>query len=371
MLIKPYNILLVDDSINDLQIISNMLDKDKYLVFKLQSAKEALQFLEENELPDIILLDIMMPEMNGFTFKRKLNNNLRWRNIPLIVISALDDQDKKVIAFDLGCVDYMVKPIYKKELISRVNVHIETAKYKTELHKVNQGLKSANTTRDKIFSIISHDLRTSIGNISNVFKFMVDGLIDIEEDKDLIIDAEITSRNTYNLLDNLLFWAKSQQGQIIPKPELVNVSRIVSSILDMEKRSIVTKRIKCHEDIESGLFVWTDKVLFIIIIRNLIANAIKFSNDGGEINISVEKHGEYIKLSVIDNGVGISHKNLIKIRNKTMLTTTGTLNEKGTGIGLILVSDCVMKSNGKFDIESTEGKGSKFSVSLPIEEGNQ
>jgi len=368
MLVKLYNILLIDDSINNLHVISNMLDKDKYRVFKLQSAKEALQFIEENEIPDIILLDIMMPGMDGFTFKRKLNNNPLWRKIPVIVISALAEQDNKIIAFDLGCVDYMVKPIYRKEVISRINVQIEAAEYKAELQKMNFELKSANTTRDKIFSIISHDLRTSIGNISNVFKFMVDGLIDVEEDKDLIIDAEITSRNTYNLLDNLLFWAKSQQGQIIPKPELVNVSRIVSGILDMEKRLILNKGIKCLEDIDSDLFVWTDKVLFIIIIRNLIANAIKFSNENGEIKISVVKQGDFIKLSVIDNGVGISSANLMKIRNKTMLTTTGTLNEKGTGIGLMLVSDFVLKSKGKFDIKSVEGKGSKFSVSLPIEE---
>jgi len=367
MLDRLYSILIVDDSVTNLQVVGKMLDEKKYQVFTAESGIDALKLVREEIIPDIILLDIMMPGMDGFEFKGKLNENPEWSKIPVIVISALHEQDNKSIAFNIGCVDYMVKPINKSEVINRIDVQIKMKEQREELSRINKELITANLTREKIFSIISHDLRTSIGNLRNVFKFMIDGLIDIDEDKELILDAEITSRNTYNLLENLLYWAKSQQGQIVYRPELVNVSRVVSTVLEIEKGSIVIKNIECIDNVEPDLFVWTDKVLLTIIIRNLIGNAIKFSNEGGEIKVVAQVDGDTMNLSVIDNGVGINNENLEKLNSQTMFTTTGTLNEKGTGLGLVLVKDCVVKCKGKFSIKSELGKGSEFSIELPIE----
>jgi len=367
MALKLHDVLIIDDSITNLQVIGSILDKEKYQVFFAESGQEALDIIEKNELPDVILLDIMMPEMDGFDFKRKLNANPKWAKIPVIVISALHEQDNKSIAFKLGCVDYMVKPINKTEVANRIQVQIEMKEHREELQKINEELSIANSTREKIFSIISHDLRTSIGNIRNVFKFMIDGLIDINEDKELIIDAEITSRNTYNLLENLLFWAKSQQGQIVYQPELVNVSRVIGSILEIEKGSIVNKKIQIEDKVEANMFIWTDKVLLTIIVRNLIGNAMKFSDTEGVIIIDAKEKEASIEICITDNGVGISKQNLNKLKSQTMFTTTGTENEKGTGLGLVLVKDCVNKCNGDFSIESELGKGSKFSFVLPKE----
>jgi two-component system sensor histidine kinase/response regulator len=364
---KLYNVLIVDDSSTNLQVLGKLLKGSSFQVFTAESGKAALKMISEEDIPDVILLDIMMPEMDGFAFKRELNLNPKWVGIPVIVISALQEQDDKSKAFELGCVDYMVKPINKMEVINRINVQINMKEQRDELRMMNEELTTANDTRDKIFSIISHDLRTSIGNIKNVFKYMIDGLIDIEEDKELIVDAEITSRNTYNLLENLLYWAKSQQGQIFYRPELVNVSEIVNNVLEIEKGSIVNKEIICEETIEDHLLIWTDKVLFTIIIRNLLGNAIKFSKERGLITIIAKKEDKFVKISVNDHGVGISEENLKKLRSKIMFTTVGTSNEKGTGIGLVLVNDFVKKCNGEFHINSELGKGSQFVVLLPNE----
>jgi len=367
---KSRKILIIDDSLTNLRVIEKMLEKDNINVTFSYSAKEALELLTDGFLPDLILLDIMMPGMNGFSFKKRLNANSVWKDIPVIVISALQEQESKSIAFDLGCVDFMVKPINKQEALHRINVQFNFKDQQVKLNEINRELAESNKTREKIFSIISHDLRTSIGNIRNVFKFMIDGLIDANEDKDIILDAEISSRNTYNLLDNLLYWAKSQQGNLSYNPELVNVSRTISSLLDLEKGSIVNKNIEIIESIPTDLFVWSDKVLFSISLKNLLANAIKFTSKNGRISILAQAKDHMVKLSIVDTGEGISDEHLQLLYEGKSFSTTGTNNEKGTGLGLALVKDCMRICKGKLEIKSKLGKGSDFSIYLPAEESN-
>lgn len=364
---KSRKILIVDDSLTNLRVIEKMLEKDNINVTFSYSAKDALELLSGGYYPDLILLDIMMPGMNGFSFKKRLNAHPEWKSIPVIVISALQEQESKSIAFELGCVDFMVKPINKVEVLHRINVQFNVKDQQVRLNEINKELAESNKTREKIFSIISHDLRTSIGNIRNVFKFMIDGLIDANEDEDIILDAEISSRNTYNLLDNLLYWAKSQQGNLAYNPELVSISRIVSSLLDMEKGSIVNKNIDIIESVANDLFVWSDKILFTISLKNLLANAIKFTPQNGRISILAQEVNEMVKLSIVDTGQGISEDNLKLLMEGKSFSTTGTNNEKGTGLGLVLVKDCIRICKGKLDIKSKLGKGSDFSIYLPSE----
>lgn len=361
-------ILIVDDSITNLRVIEKMLEKDHMKVTFSFSGKEALELLSNGYFPDLILLDIMMPGMNGFSFKRKLNESEELKDIPVIVISALQEQESKAIAFDLGCVDFMVKPINKQEVLHRIKVQFNFKEQQLKLNRVNKELVESNKTRDKIFSIISHDLRTSIGNIRNVFKFMIDGLIDPTEDKELILDAEISSRNTFNLLENLLYWAKSQQGTLTYNPESIHLSRIISTLLDMEKGSIVIKKQEIIESVPSDLVVWSDKVLLSISLKNLIANAIKFTPENGRISIIGQALDHKVKLSIIDSGIGISERNLQLLKDDKSFTTPGTNNEKGTGLGLALVKDFMRLCNGELKVKSKLGTGSEFSLILPMDD---
>lgn len=361
-------ILIVDDSLTNLRVIEKILEKDNIDVSFSYSAKEALAKLNDGYLPELILLDIMMPGMNGFSFKRKLNEHKIWKDIPVIVISALQEQESKTIAFDLGCVDFMVKPINKEEVRHRIKVQFKVKEQQIALNRINKELEQSNQTREKVFSIISHDLRTSIGNIRNVFKFMIDGIIDPNEDKELILDAEISSRNTYNLLDNLLYWAKSQQGNLAFNPELLNLARIVTSILDLEKGSIMNKDIDIIESVPPDLFVWSDKILITISVKNLLANAIKFTSKKGRISILASVENNRVKLAIVDTGEGISQENLKILNSGKSMTTLGTNNEKGTGLGLILVKDCMKICGGELKIKSKLKQGSEFSIYLPVDE---
>lgn len=360
-------ILMVDDSVSNLKVFGEMLESEKAKVSFAFSAREALSLLIDGYYPDIILLDIMMPGMNGFGFKRKLNEHDKWSQIPVIVVSALHEQENKALAFDLGCVDFVVKPFERKEILHRVKVQLKFLENQEELRRINTELQESNKTREKIFSIISHDLRTSIGNIRNVFKFMIDGHIDPVEDRDILYDSEITTRNTFNLLENLLYWAKSQQGKLVMNPEIVNISRVIKGIIDMEKVSMDNKMIELIDSIPEDLEIWADKIFFTISIRNLLANAIKFTSENGRISIVAQQIKKDVKISIIDNGIGLSEDQLSKLENDMVFTTIGTHNEKGTGLGLILVKDFVKNTNGKLQVNSQQGKGSEFSIIIPSE----
>lgn len=358
-------ILIVDDSPNNQRIIGTILSDDSYQLEYALSGKEALSFID-SQIPDLILLDIMMPTMDGFEVKEILNEDPVKREIPVIFITALEEPENKVKGFELGGRDYLVKPINKLEVLARVKAHLLIEDQKSQLIVANRELQKANETRDKIFSVISHDLRTSVGNIRNVFQFMLDGMVDPVKDRDIIFDAEITSRHTFNLLENLLYWAKSQQGSIKILPEVVNVEDAISDVFNQEMGSALNKSIKLSKEIEEGLQLFADRISLNIILRNLIMNAIKFTPEHGKVEVVAVELSNGISLTIKDNGIGMSSADITKIMQKTeAFSTKGTNQERGTGLGLVIVGEFLEMNKGRIKITSKIDHGSNFTIIFP------
>ena len=358
-------ILIVDDSPNNQRIIGTILSDKNYQIAYASSGKEALDFINQ-QIPDIVLLDIMMPVMDGFQVKAKLNEDPIHREIPVIFITALEEPENKARGFELGGRDYLVKPINKLEVLARVKSQLLIQDQNTALLFANRELEKANQSRDKIFSVISHDLRTSVGNMRNVFRFILDGMVDPVEDRDIIFDAEITSRHTFNLLENLLYWAKSQQGNIKIHQELVDVEDAVTDVFDQEMGSAINKSIELLKDVEEGLQVFVDRITLNIILRNLLINAIKFTSEDGKVEIVAKKTSDSISISVIDNGMGMSTSDISKITQKTeAFSKKGTNHERGTGLGLIIVGEFLEMNGGRLEISSKIDQGSNFTVIFP------
>ena len=245
----------------------------------------------------------------------------------------------------------------------------------SKLEDNEKELKQLNATKDKFFSIIAHDLR----NPFNVLIGYADLLISepsIKEDAEKYDKITKSIYNTaefsYELLENLLTWARSQSGSLSVNLQNLNLSEVINSKAEYFSEMAEPKGMKINYAIEEGLFVYADSDMLITIIRNLINNAIKFTMSNGKIEISAKRKDNFINVSVSDNGIGISSKNLKKLfKIDSDFKIKGTANESGTGLGLILCNEFIKLNNGEIFVESEEGKGSIFTFTLPIAKNDE
>ncbi|MFA9371753.1 MAG: ATP-binding protein [Labilibaculum antarcticum] len=227
-------------------------------------------------------------------------------------------------------------------------------------------LRTANETKDKMFSLIAHDLRGAIGNISNGLRMMLtDEELDLsEEDKTEFLQSLFHSAdNSFELLENLLFWAKNQTSTISANLQMVDASSIISSNINLSAELAKIKSIRLIASANPSVEVYIDWNMINTVVRNLLSNAIKFTNKGGIIEVKSEIGEYFVKISVIDNGIGMMPEQIENIYEGK--TTDGTANEKGTGLGITLCRDFLVKNHGEMMVESEVDKGSTFSFIIP------
>ncbi|MBU2904226.1 PAS domain-containing sensor histidine kinase [Arenibacter algicola] len=256
----------------------------------------------------------------------------------------------------------------KKFLVGVIRDITERIKAEEDLRESEIQLRELNATKDKLFSIIAHDLRSPFNNIlvlCDILKTQITKLEDTDAPVYLGL-IQSTAKNTLVLLENLLDWAKSQSGQISFKTEKTGISSVIHEILELSMSIAQTKGISIKVSVEDEIEVNSDKKILKTVFRNLISNAIKYSKPGGNITISAIDEENQIKIIISDSGVGMDAKtleNLFGITTNTPLP--GTLNEKGSGFGLVLCKEFVEKLGGKIWVESEEGKGSNFMFTIP------
>jgi len=372
-------ILIVDDNREIRMVLQRHLRKKGYEISQAEDGKMALLKVGQ-EKHDLILLDVMMPGMNGFEVCQQLKQEATTKDIPVIFLTAKADTDDVIAGLELGAVDYVAKPFNHKELLTRVNTHIELKAAKDiillqreELKQANEELKNANAAKDKFFSIISHDLgnlfHTLIGFSS--FLTMQTDKISAEQKEDFLqsIHIQRASQKGYSLLSNLLEWARAQTGQITSKPAVLNLKSLVADNMALLSSNANAKSIKLSSSISETTTVFADKNMLDTVIRNLLANAIKFTPVNGEVKIVSEEKDSEVEISISDTGVGISPKDIEKLfRVDINHSTIGTGEEKGTGLGLILCQEFVEKNGGMIWVESEIGKGSTFYIRLSSQE---
>jgi len=245
-----------------------------------------------------------------------------------------------------------------------------TDKKNTEiaLNESQSRLIESNRTKDKFFSIISHDLKSPFNGILGLLNFLNSDYdsFETEEIKEMLQLLRNSSENVYNLLDDLLNWAQTQLGRIEYIFENIKINENVTEIIALLEPNFRKKQIIVVNKIEKETLVYADKKVLSTILRNIISNAIKYTNNNGVIVLETKDLGDEIAVSISDNGIGISDENKAKIfKIEIHHTTVGTNQEKGTGIGLILCKELIEKHGGKIWVESQFGKGSEFIFTLP------
>ncbi len=238
-----------------------------------------------------------------------------------------------------------------------------------KLKKALTELEESNATKDKIFSIIAHDLRAPFNSLLGFTDLLVNQYEDFSDEEiyDMILALKKNSEQAFNLLNNLLHWSRQQIGTIKYNPTLLFVHRIADEVIKSFHSNIEEKELSVINNIDKNAFAFCDKDLLAVVIRNLLSNAIKFTPEGKNIELTSSIVEDKLWINITDTGIGIPKENIDKVLNtKETFTTKGTADEKGTGLGLMLVQNFVKLNKGNFKVESEPDKGSTFSFSLPL-----
>lgn len=230
-------------------------------------------------------------------------------------------------------------------------------------------LEELNATKDKLFSVIAHDLRSPFNSIIGFSDLLIENIQDFgeEERKEFLRIINSSAKNTLSLLDNLLNWAKTQTGKIIFKPEKITLSTIIQEIIEISNSIANLKNIQLNHIQADEIEIYTDENIVKTVLRNLISNAIKFTEIGGSVNVSVIAKQDHIEITVSDNGVGMNDETRKMLFDmSTNMTSTGTENETGSGLGLVLCKEFMDKLGGNIWVESELGKGSDFKFTIPF-----
>lgn len=373
-------VLIVDDVESNIKILAHILMKQGYKVAIATSGKQAISSAQK--LPDLILLDVSMPEMDGFTVCEILKADEKTKNIPVIFLTALSDIGDMAKGFEVGAVDYITKPFNHTELLIRVKTHLQLKistdiinEQNKELVELNgllndtlKKLEYINASKDKFFSIIAHDLKNPFSGLIGFTHFLATDIerMDKEDIKEMALGLHFSAERLHKLLDNLLNWARLQTGGMQYTPDTIPLREFTTDVISLLKDQANTKEIDLKLVIEDDLHFTADANMLRSALQNLISNAIKFTARGGKIEVCALFNETTILFSVEDSGVGIPQKvmdQLFDINHKYQMS--GTDKEPGTGLGLILCKELIEKQGGSLTVESEVKKGSKFTILLP------
>ena len=406
---QKHTILIVDDNSNNLFSLHELIKENFQVeVIEATSGFEALRIISEQQI-DLCLMDVQMPEMDGFETAKLVRSRPKTAHIPVIFITAFDpNKNLMEKGLDAGGLDYLTKPIDDVQIVHTLNmymrflgrerdinseleekVHLRTSELqntnrklkleieerkKTEnaLQDSENKLKEANAAKDKFFSIIAHDLRNPFNAVigfSNILRESISEL-EISEINEYIGYINESALNAYTLLGNLLDWARSQTNSIQFEPGEINITDIINSTLVILSGEATKKNISISNSVPENCVVYADNNMVSAVLRNLVSNAIKFTRTGGNVSVSSSVTGELYQFTVEDDGIGIQERDIDKLfRIDTKLYTKGTAEESGTGLGLILCKEFIEKNSGTIRVESQQGKGSRFIFTLPGSNG--
>ena len=389
------SVLIVDDTIYNIQLLSLMLIRQGYEVSQATNGIQALE-IATKELPDIILLDIRMPDMNGYEVCRKLKENSITRDIPIIFISSVEEPSEKVEAFSVGGVDCISKPFQLIEVLARIETHLRLCSLQKRLQVQNEQLQMAATLltrslqqerelsqmKSDFISVVSHEFRTPLTTIQSASELLEYYEWTKEERVEQLHQIQSEVKHMTALMEDVLFLSRTNANKSkinLSKFDLLGfcsqllrqIQRtfaknytLLSSLHLFANFNISIENPHLQSDLPE-LIVKMDEKILRQILTNLITNAIKYSPQNSTINFSCNVDQTHVTFIISDRGIGIPEEDLEHLfsafhRGKNV----GIL--PGTGLGLSIVKNCIDVHNGSISVKSQLNIGTEFTVTLPI-----
>lgn len=363
---KRATILVADDQYHNLQLIAALL-KPHYNLLIADCGEKALEIANVKK-PDLILLDVMMPDLSGFDVCRKLKENPETVDIPVIFLTAKNKTEDLVEAFEVGCADFLTKPINKPEVYSRIKTHLDLKLSKDQIKNKNIVLEKNNQDKARLLSIIAHDLKSPFSVILGYTELLTNPQVTLSAEKQAKIMSSLhnTATGAYEILSDLLQWSRLHMDRCPFSKEPVRIRRIITDVFDTLRTLLEAKTIKYILKCDESIIFSLDKNMIKTILRNLISNSLKFTPKYGEISVNVAVEKGNLIFSVKDSGIGMDNDTLSKIfKVEEKTSSTGTEGEKGTGLGLILCKDFIELHNGRLTIDSEVGRGTVVTCTIP------
>jgi len=361
-------ILIVDDTPANIDVLDLFLEKEGHKISIAQSGESALD-LADRISPDLILLDVMMPGIDGFETCRRLKSNDKTRDIPIIFITARNESADIIKGFSLGGVDYITKPFSQEEVCARVHLHLKLKTLMADLEGKNQKLAELNDLKNKFIGMASHDLRNPISTIQGFSKILLDHGETLAEDakNEFLQSIHKVSNDMLTLLGDLLNISTIESGKLELQVKLGSLKLLVEERVRMYQVMAERKNLATHLDIEEIAEFSFDPSRISQVIDNLLSNAIKFSPPGKEIYIWLEQKNGQAKFSVRDQGPGISPGDQDKLfKHFQKLKARPTADEPSHGLGLAIAKKMVEAHKGEITVESQPGSGATFSFAIPL-----
>ncbi|MEM6297826.1 MAG: hybrid sensor histidine kinase/response regulator [Bacteroidota bacterium] len=354
-------LLLIDDDPNNLEFLFTTLQEQNpdYDLLKVSNPEIALKNMER-WMPDLVITDWNMPQMSGLQLMQQVKANANLKDIPFIITTGVMVKAEHLkAAIEVGAVDYIRKPIDAVELNARVSTMLRLA---SEYAKV----KHVNTTKDRLFSILSHDLRGPINTLKTLLEAHSHNLVSPEEFSDYVKSIRSEVEHVSDLLENLLRWARAQfsGSKIQLKPKNLIVAEEIGTMAAVLDTMAKAKEVDLSFEVGEQE-VFADPEALKLILRNLITNAIKFTPARGHVSLHVETENDQIAFRVRDTGVGIKEEKRKKLFEGLVESQFGTNGEKGIGLGLMLSFQFAQAQGGIISVISEPNQGSEFTLCLP------
>lgn len=374
---KDTSILIVDDSPANCELLSKRLSRQGYRCSQAFGGKQALELIER-EQPDIMLLDLVMPEMDGLEVLRILRQRYDSISLPVLMVTAKNLGEDVVSAFAAGANDYIEKPVDFPVLLARLQHHLEHKRLDDEvktsrarLEEQNRKLEMGSQYKNNFLSSMSHELRTPLNAVLGFSEVLLDEMLGPLNDKQKQYCREIYNSGAYLLLiiNDLLDLSKIEAGKLVLEPQPTDVSALVNAAIDLVKEKAQRAGITLISEVDEHLHpVGWDPLRVKQILINLLGNAIKFTESGKEVKLSVTiAANDEVMLCVADQGCGIAKEDIARIflPFEQAASAMKKRTAEGTGLGLALVSRLVDLHGGRVEVESEVGVGSRFMVYLP------
>ncbi len=354
-------LLVIDDQEVNIQVVGAVLGKLGFEILPATSGAQALKRLSVRR-PDLILLDLLMPDMDGFEVCRRIRENADWAGIPIIFVSSADDKDLIVRGFESGGVDYITKPFKHAELISRVRTHIALKAARDELKQLAE-------EKDELLGVLTHDLKNHLGGMDMSAQILRDRIGALDDPK-LRLMAENISHSSSQMLtfvNEFLANASADHGLSI-KPEPISLKEAASRAVEQHQEAARRKQLVFESVLQgNGALVQADAACLNQVLDNLLSNAIKFSPCGKQIRITICEPGvRFVECQIQDEGPGFTEEDKARMFGRYgRLSARPTGGEPSTGLGLSIVKKLVLAMHGELACQSSPGSGATFAFRLP------